>query len=228
MTRSWRRWLLASSVVSVSLLLATCGPSGMEMIGDAMVDAADAVRDAGRDAAEIARDTGADVLEDTGEIIRDSAPDDAAAAQDFCGTCTATGSVHEVSAADDPTRHLGGSGWTDSGRGMELATGPLYVSDVVVGSMNLPGLGGSGAVLLFTVADTAFCDSFSGFDAGLANLTYPVPAGIQLLTTATSPAPVVGARHWVPAGRRLCAQGYDTTASRPIALLSWSGFRPYD
>jgi hypothetical protein len=113
-----------------------------------------------RDAAEIARDTGADALEDTGEAIRDSAPDDDAAAQD-CTMCTTGGAGRTITADTDPAQHVGGSLVPVAGRATEIALGPVYLTDFT--TLNVTSMGNGGRALLVTIPTTMFCDDLHLF-----------------------------------------------------------------
>jgi hypothetical protein len=230
------RSVLASVILALTLV--TCGPAGMEMMGDAMVDAgsvmreagqdaADAIRDSSADAVETATDTGATVLDDTGTAITDAAGGDAAA-QDSCTTCTSTGAGHSVMASEDPLQALGGIVTGGPGRAIEVAVGPLYITDAVVFESRAPG-GGDDRGVIVTVASADSCDDVHAFTASM-------PASAEVLVEPFRAANsgfsyfgsggVHGARFFVPSGRRVCADAH-TSGGSP-AELRWAGFRPYD
>ena len=226
--------MLAALVLGATLV--TCGPAAVDGMGDAMLDAADRFRDAGHDAAEVIRDssadavealsdTGADVLDDTGAALSDVAGDDAFA-QESCTTCTTTGAGRTVSAAEDPAQSVGGTvRWLGPDAATEIATGPLYLTDVEVFDLNCLG-GGCGMAygILVSIDGASRCD-----DVHLGTRTLPADAEIvgaaQYIggTTPTLNA-THGARILVPAGRRLCGQVNVGTSSG----MRWAGFRPYD
>ena len=195
----------AGLATAIVVTLVTCGPSGVEMMGDAMVDAGGAMRDA------------ADALEDTGTVIQDSAGDDAHAQPPACGTCTTNGAVHATLASEDPAQAVGGS-FSTTTHAIELAVGPQYLTDLseVNGfSLASSGVLGGTVAVLWTIPTGSFCDDqhILGTSAGFSAMQTPI--------AAVDPAtPIHGAAIFVPAGAHLCGEAQYSGV--------WSGFRPYD
>lgn len=89
-------------VVVTAMFLWMCGSTGMESLGDAMVD--------------------------MGQSLQDGAMSDAAA-QSTCGTCTG-GAVHMMTADTDPTRTLSGALGDIGSDRQEMVTGPAFITDI--------------------------------------------------------------------------------------------------
>lgn len=200
---------------ALAMLTITCGPSGMEVVGDAMVDAAHEMRDA----AIVARDTSIDALEDTGEALRDVASPPDAHAQE-CATCTTGGAGRSMSAETDPNQSVSGSLRLIGGdAATEIAVGPFYLTDLHAIIDDVSGRTGPSA-LVFRLPEAMFCDDYRPFtDIGPLQFVGAARAG-----TAEQ---IHGARLFVPAGQRLCIAGGDPSSGNR-AHASWSGFRPYE
>lgn len=103
----WRRMIVAGMIAGA---IASCSSAGMDMIGDAMVDAGEAMADAG-----VALQDAADGM----------TPD--ATAQTTCGTsCSAGGTARVMTADTDPAQLLTGT-VTESG---QLVEGPFVLTDL--------------------------------------------------------------------------------------------------
>lgn len=97
----FRGWFVAGSVAAV---IASCGPTGMEMIGDAMVDVGTRLRDGG------------DAL----------TPD--ASAQDCATSCSGGGVLRVMTADTDPAQLL--TGVVRGGAAQEVVSGPFVLTDL--------------------------------------------------------------------------------------------------
>lgn len=217
-----RHILRVSLCFALAMLTITCGPSGMEVVGDAMVDAAHEMRDAAdevRDAAIAARDTSIDALEDTGEALSDVASPPDAHAQE-CATCTTGGAGRSMSADTDPAQSASGSLRMSPGEAArEIAVGPFYLTDLHAIINDVSGRTGT-SVLVFRLPEAMFCDDYRPYtDVGPLEFLGAARSG-----TAEQ---IHGARLFVPAGQRLCIAGGDP-GSGNSARASWSGFRPYE
>jgi hypothetical protein len=213
----------------VAVTTVTCGPSGMEMIGDAMMDAGAGLRDAAggmRDATIDAMDDTGVAFMDTGAIVRDGAGDDASAQ---CATCTPTGAARTITADTDPAQVLGETRYGLSiSRGTEVAVGPLVVTDFAALPSYHPGSSALGPVnaAMFTVPEAELCENTFGFTVPTSVPTMRQIAFAHFRVDGTGGSQVHdvhGARILVPAGRRLCVQ-----SSTFDGNITWAGYRPYD
>ena len=151
-TKDLRRTVIAGLIAGV---VASCGPTGVDMMGDAMVDAGEMMMDAGR----IMMD-GGDAL----DAAADSMTPDAEA--QACGmNCSAAGTQRVLTADTDPAQMESG---TATGMGsVEVVSGPFVLTD----AHNLS----SGRYPLLFVADAA---------TGCAAVTTPEESGVALIGTA--------------------------------------------
>ena len=211
----------------VAMAGVTCAPTGLETVGDAMMDAGERMSDAAptmRDATIDAVDDTGRRLSDTGAMIRDSAGGDAAAQ---CATCTAEGAAHTIAADSDPRQSLGGSrADLTSGRGTEVAMGPLVLTDFAVMPRAVGGATGTGIAVAFTVPDSEFCDDAHAFvvTSSPTNMRLIAGATFSYTGSAYGIQDVHGARIHVPSGSRLCIEAQFGSSQ----TVTWAAFRPYE
>jgi hypothetical protein len=124
-----------------------------------------------------------------------------------CGTCTVSGVVRTASADEDAAQALGRSDSVASGEYLELAVGPLFLSDL---SLDDDG----GWVSVGTVPAAQPCGPFTGH----------VAQAVGFGTAGGAPTfqSVHGARIFVSADEKLCAFGRGSSPT-----FRWSGFRPF-
>jgi hypothetical protein len=204
MKRFLKKLLLVVSAAIMSTMLVMCGPTGMDMVGDAMVDAGNMLRD-GSDG---------------------TMPD--AMAQDSCATnCTSGGVLRVMTADTDPAQLVTGivqimESTTPASPGQEIVAGPLVLTDV---RLALP--------FAFTAAGTGYMvNLFISEDCGetiMPSTTSMVGHVVRYTNTATSGTVFVtdleGVRIHIPPGSFLC--GYRTGAAGTLPVR-YAGFRPYD
>lgn len=102
MTGLQRKALLIGGTLGMACVLAVCTPSGMEMVGDAMVDA--------------------------GRALTDAADSDAAA--QTCAMCSSSGALRVVTADSDQAQLRNGTSDVPFGTNVQLVGGPFVLTGV--------------------------------------------------------------------------------------------------
>ena len=215
----------------MAVVLVCCAPSGIEMIGDAMVDAGHMLMDAGQSLAD------------------GSLPD--ASAQSCASSCSNSGALRVVTADTDPAQRARGTVTTGvalinptypdrlAGATFELARGPLVV-DHVGHTKSSPDF--AGVQITYYVSNTGSCliDQFEVLPVSVGGHREmnQLAFGGTGYVVATDRVPV--GNLFLAADERLCAFGYagpfaaifggegprDPPTTFGIAF-SWTGYRPY-
>lgn len=159
-------------------MLVMCGPTGMDMMGDAMVDAGNLLRDG-------ASDTGSD-----------------AQAQACATNCSASGVMRVMTADTDPAQlvtavvNYRGSGASEA---FEVVAGPLVLTDLEFAQEGYPHL-------LFSITTQATCPP-AWYPPETDPLTTIGLDGQDSLTSVNTRYvhELHGSRFYIPVGSRLCA-----------------------
>jgi hypothetical protein len=200
MKRFLKKLLLVVSAAIMSTMLVMCGPTGMDMVGDAMVDAGNMLRD-GSDG---------------------TMPD--AMAQDSCATnCTGGGVLRMMTADTDPGQLVTGLVVNDNrmndSQAFEIIEGPLVLTDLGIAREDVPHVN----VFMTSMAS---CPTTTEYPPEAEGLTYIALDGQSSGSSVNTryAHDIHGGRYLVPAGSRLCGR----SAGIAVFYVRYAGFRPYD
>lgn len=136
-----RQWVGVVVASFISCAAVSCGPTGIEMIGDAMVDAGERLMDAGR------------ALTDGGDAMMS----DAQAQEGCASSCTPSGVLRVMTSDTDPTRLETGTLVGDSSASSHVvAEGPFVLTDLMYPST------GATAWTVYTSPVSEACSTLPG------------------------------------------------------------------